>query len=81
MEDVFTKYGELRAVTILKDRDTGLPRGIAFVNFLEEGPAAEAISELDGTEFRGRYFKLIMPERNNRPRRQTRQSDEDRYGY
>jgi translation initiation factor 3 subunit G len=48
LEELFSKYGELRNITIMHDRETGLPRGIAFVNFIEDGPAEKAIAELDG---------------------------------
>jgi len=39
LEETFSKYGEIRNITIMKDHETGLPKGIAFVNFAEEGPA------------------------------------------
>lgn len=48
LEEAFSKYGEIRNITIMKDHETGLPKGIAFVNFTEEGPAEQAVSELDG---------------------------------
>ena len=58
LEDLFSKFGEIRNIAIMKDRDTGLPKGIAFVNFMDDGPAEAAIEELDGTEFRGRDLRV-----------------------
>lgn len=36
---MFEKYGEIKNVHLVKDRDTGLPKGLGFVNFAELGPA------------------------------------------
>jgi len=58
LEELFEKYGEIRQVTIMRDRDTGLPKGIAFVNFKEDGPAAAAIEELNGENFKGRALRM-----------------------
>jgi len=53
---LFEKYGEIRNVHLVKDRDTGLPKGLGFVNFGEIGPAQAAIDELDGSDFGGRQL-------------------------
>lgn len=47
----------------MRDRETGLPKGIAFVNFTEEGPAATAIEELNGENFKGRALRMQLPQR------------------
>lgn len=39
LEELFEKYGEIRSIVLQRDQDTGLPRGAAFVNFKDDGPA------------------------------------------
>ena len=57
---MFEKYGSIRNIHLNKDNETGLPRGFGFVYFNEEGPAAQAVDELDGSDFGGRYIRLAL---------------------
>src|SRR5262249_58805991 len=41
-------YGAVESVTIVKDRDTGQSRGIAFVEMTKDEEARAAISSFDG---------------------------------
>jgi RNA recognition motif-containing protein len=43
---------------IMTDRDTGRPRGFAFVEMGSEAEAQAAIQELDGTELDGRPIRV-----------------------
>lgn len=45
-------------VTIITDRDTGRPRGFAFVTMGSENDAQAAISALDSTELDGRSIRV-----------------------
>ena len=45
-------------VKLITDRDTGRPRGFAFVEMSNEQDAQSAISELDGTNLDGRNIKV-----------------------
>ena len=45
-------------VNIITDRDTGRPRGFAFVEMGSDQDAQAAISALDGTEIDGRKIKV-----------------------
>lgn len=46
------------SVSIVTDRDTGRPRGFAFVEMGSEADASAAIQALDGTELDGRTLKV-----------------------
>ncbi|MBI4600935.1 MAG: RNA-binding protein [Planctomycetes bacterium] len=57
LRGLFSRYGEVRSVNVIADRETGRPRGFAFV---EMESADEAIRNLDGTEFGGRSLKVNL---------------------
>lgn len=48
----------VRGVTIPSDRETGRPRGFAFVEMASETDAKAAITALDGKELEGRSLKV-----------------------
>lgn len=67
LSDVFAAYGEVEEVAIINDRDTGRPRGFAFVTMAEDGPGREAIEAINGTDLDGRT--LVVNEARPRERR------------
>ncbi len=52
---LFAEHGEVHSVQIIMDRDTGRPRGFAFVE-MEDGQAA--IQALEGQPFGGRNLRV-----------------------
>jgi RNA recognition motif-containing protein len=56
LRELFSAYGEVLSVSVITDRDTGAPRGFAFVEM--ENGAAEAISALNNHELGGRSLKV-----------------------
>jgi len=54
---LFTPFGEVEAVKIITDRETGRPRGFAFVDMADEG-ADNAIKALEGHQMGGRALKI-----------------------
>jgi RNA recognition motif-containing protein len=46
------------SVTVPTDRDTGRPRGFAFVEFASDEQAAAAIAKFDRQELNGRSLRL-----------------------
>ncbi len=46
------------SASIVTDRDTGRPRGFAFVEMENEADASAAIAALDGTDLDGRTLKV-----------------------
>lgn len=57
LESLFSNYGEVQEVAMVNDRDTGRPRGFAFVTMDDEG-AKQAIEALNGNEFEGRTLNI-----------------------
>ena len=54
LQAAFGRFGEIEEATVISDRETGRSRGFGFVTFTDEGPAQQAISEMNGTELDGR---------------------------
>lgn len=55
---LFEGFGPVERVSVITDRDTGKPRGFAFVEMDDEDAAAKAIAGLNGTEFEGRALNV-----------------------
>lgn len=58
LKDLFAAYGSVETVTIVKDRDTHGPRGLAFVEMANAAEATTAIESLNGFVLNGRAMKL-----------------------
>lgn len=58
LKSLFERYGKVNRVTIAKDRETGKPRGFAFVEMLNEEEAEAAISALDNSAVNGRTIAV-----------------------
>jgi RNA recognition motif-containing protein len=54
----FSQYGNVERVNIVTDRDSGQPRGFAFVEMTERQDAETAISQLNGAELNGRTMNV-----------------------
>jgi RNA recognition motif-containing protein len=54
----FAQYGNVERVNIVTDRDTGQPRGFAFVEMPDQREAETAISQLNGAEMNGRALNV-----------------------
>jgi RNA recognition motif-containing protein len=54
----FSAYGAVESVNIITDRDTGQPRGFAFVEMPETRDAQNAIQQLNGAELNGRALNV-----------------------
>jgi len=64
----FSRFGNVERVHIVTDRDTGQPRGFAFVEMTEANQAQNAISQLNGAELHGRVLNVneARPKTSNR---------------
>ncbi|NEP44339.1 MAG: RNA-binding protein, partial [Okeania sp. SIO2H7] len=58
LDAVFAEYGSVTRVHMPSDRETGRPRGFAFVEMSTEEEESAAISALDGAEWMGRDMKV-----------------------
>lgn len=58
LRDVFQRHGTVDSVAVITDRETGRPRGFAFVEMSEPSAAADAIRALDGSDLGGRNLRV-----------------------
>jgi RNA recognition motif-containing protein len=54
----FSKFGNVERVNIVTDRDSGQPRGFAFVEMTDANEAQKAISQLNGADLHGRAMNV-----------------------
>ena len=67
LETAFAAVGEVREVAIPTDRETGQPRGFAFVTMGNAQAANAAIAQLNGLTLDGRQIRVN--EAQERPQR------------
>ena len=60
LKDLFSQYGEVTSVKILKDRETNRSRGFGFVEMSDDSAGQAAIAALNGAEFSQR--NLVVKE-------------------
>jgi len=58
LREAFSEFGKVSSVSIMKDRDTGRPRGFAFVEMTDGKEAAAAIQQLNLQELAGRSMTV-----------------------
>ncbi|AVH69452.1 RNA recognition motif domain-containing protein [Nostoc sp. 'Lobaria pulmonaria (5183) cyanobiont'] len=58
LNSVFAEHGTVKRVQLPTDRETGRPRGFAFVEMGTEAEETAAIDALDGAEWMGRDLKV-----------------------
>ncbi|HLP54518.1 MAG TPA: RNA-binding protein [Fluviicola sp.] len=58
LKSLFERHGRVNRVTIAKDRETGKPRGFAFVEMPNEQEAEAAIEALDNASVNGRTIAV-----------------------
>ena len=58
LRQAFAAYGQVDTVTILKDRDTGQPRGFGFVEMANDEEADKAINGINGTQLGSRVLNV-----------------------
>jgi RNA recognition motif-containing protein len=54
---LFAAHGTVEKLSLITDRDTGRPRGFAFVE-MSNADASRAMQALNGTDFDGRPLKI-----------------------
>ena len=74
LKKAFEQYGKVNKVTIATDKETGKPKGFAFVEMFDEAEANNAIKSLDGQSFNGRQIAVKQAE----DRRDNRRENNDR---
>lgn len=85
LKSLFEAHGRVNRVTIAKDRETGKPRGFAFVEMPNEAEAEAAIQALDDSEVNGRPIAVkkaddrgAKPQGDRPPRTDFKPRDDNR---
>ena len=73
LRELFEAHGQVATIDVIADRDTGRPRGFAFVEMMTEEGANAAMGALNGQEMDGRALKVAPA----KPR-ETRSTDRGR---
>ena len=58
VKELFSKHGNVQSVALINDRETGRPRGFAFVEMGSDAEAQAAVQAMDGQDFGGRTLKV-----------------------
>jgi RNA recognition motif-containing protein len=61
IREFFSKAGNVMSVRIVQDRQTGQPRGIAFVEMSTQWEGRRAVSMLNRQDFMGKSLLVIEP--------------------
>jgi len=60
IEQAFGEFGQVDEVALITDRETGRPRGFAFVTMADDSAGQAAIEAMNGTDLEGR--RLVVNE-------------------
>ncbi|XP_048325696.2 U11/U12 small nuclear ribonucleoprotein 31 kDa protein [Ziziphus jujuba] len=66
LHTLFSTFGKIARVTILKHRDTRLSRGVAFIQFVSRNDAASAARQMHGKILNGRKLAASIAADNGR---------------
>lgn len=66
LNSVFSKFGQVASVNIIKDRDTNQSKGFGFIEFENEEEAQKAISVMNGKELDGRKIRVSLADEKKR---------------
>lgn len=58
LRELFEAHGEVASVSVITDRETGRPRGFAFVEMSDGDAADAAMRQLDGRNLGGRPLRV-----------------------
>ena len=58
VRNAFSAHGTVQTVNLIMDRETGRPRGFAFVEMSTDAEAQAAVKALDGRDLGGRNLKV-----------------------
>jgi RNA recognition motif-containing protein len=58
LDALFARHGTVASVNVITDRETGRPRGFAFVEMESASDADDAIRALDGSNLGGRDIRV-----------------------
>lgn len=77
LRDLFSEYGEIESLKIMKDQFTEWSRGFGFIEMVDEKDAKKAIATLNGKDFMGKSLTVAEA----RPQQKRRGFNDRRGGY
>lgn len=84
LRPIFEEYGQVNSVKMIMDRETGRPKGFAFVEMANAQQAQQAIDGVNGTTVSGRPIVVNearpKPQGGGRPQGGGHQNYGDRNG-
>jgi cold-inducible RNA-binding protein len=57
LEEIFSPYGDIEEIKLIRDRDSGRSKGFAFITFVTQHAAENAL-EQNGKEMSGQTLKV-----------------------
>jgi RNA recognition motif-containing protein len=73
LREIFSEYGEIASVNLIKDRFSGQSKGFGFIDMPNNSEADKAIKALNKSMLQGREIKVNQAEqRSKRPYRKAR---------
>jgi RNA recognition motif-containing protein len=73
LRTLFSGYGEVSSVNIVKERSSGQSKGFGFVEMLNNSEADKAMKGLNGTRFKNQLIRLSQAKPpSKRPQRGRR---------
>jgi RNA recognition motif-containing protein len=77
LRDLFSEYGEIESLKIMKDNFTERSKGFGFIEMVDENDAKKAIATLNGKDFMGKSLTVAEA----RPHQKRRGFNDRRGGY
>jgi len=74
LKDIFTEFGEVSNINLIKDRFTGRSKGFCFIEMPNNSEADKAIKSLNKSMLKGREIKV-----NQAEQRRKRKNSKRRY--
>ncbi|MDA8793431.1 RNA-binding protein [Bacteriovoracaceae bacterium] len=68
LEELFAKNGTVKLINIMKDENSGVGRGFAFVEMMNAEEAAMAIQSINQKKFMGRILNVSIASINSQSR-------------
>lgn len=68
LRELFSEYGEIGSLKIIKDNFTNQSRGFGFVEMIDENDAQKAITALNGKTFKGKILTVAEAKPQQRQR-------------
>ena len=75
LEKLFSEFGGVESVSLVKDSYSGQSKGFGFIEIPNNADADKAIKALNGSSFQGRLIKVNQYQantKNSRPKRRRR---------